>query len=198
MKLGEWIKEHKAIAIGGGLVLLILLYELFKGGSGGGSSSAAANAPVQIAALQSQANLQQAQLAAQSSVAGAQAQVANNQIQAQLAANEQNNLTQLLGPAIQENQAASIMQAQYQSQLAAEQAALNEVTAVQNGPVMGQAKTNVISAILGQGNVASFNNANAQSLAAQEQAYALTKISQNNLLGSLGQGLFSTAGGFLP
>lgn len=116
----EWLKKHKAAAIGGGVLALLVIYMLFRNSSGSSSSLGSA------IAQQNQGQLQMAELNAQESAASTQtqAQLAATEYSTQAQEQEQQDQLagQLVGTIVPGQEQTSI----YNNEISAEEQAYGE------------------------------------------------------------------------
>jgi hypothetical protein len=184
MNIGAWVKEHKAataaIVIGG----VGVLYLLTRGG--GGSSGGSADAASQIAELNANAQQVDAQVQAQQNEAQIQANAANEQVQASVQANQDTIAGQVAetaiaaqaqdyGEGVQGQVFNELISTGEQEQIAQDQltgtalndqyGAINNITSnlpkeAGKGQIIS-AGTNIIAELENQGNVGSYNQANA-------------------------------------
>lgn len=197
---GEFIAKHKvALGVGGAAVVLWLILR------GGGSSSAAgasSGSALQIAQLQAAQNVQMAQLQAQQNTATLGAQVQQNQNTDALQANQDALAAQIAETAFAantQNTQTTAQAALYKDLIdtgAQEQLATLNVQADLGAKAIALSghenyKTtaaNELALILGQGNIGSFNNANASENIA-------STITQGSIIKSIVGGASSVVGG---
>jgi hypothetical protein len=212
VNIGSWIKEHKAataaIVIGG--VGILYLLSSGSGGSGGSGDSASqiaelnANAQAQQASVQAQQNEAQIQANAQTeqteaSVQANQDTIAGQVAETAIAAQSTNYGTGVQGDILEDLINTGEQEQVSQNQLSGE--ALNDQFAVVNQASSAistesgkknliQANENTIATALGEGNVGSYNSANAS------EAIANT-LETGSILGSIIKGGSSIISGLL-
>jgi hypothetical protein len=206
----EFVKKHKVL-VGVGAAGLVLLYLLQSRSSGGASASGAVN-PLQVAQLQASQNLQMAQLQAQQNTATLGAQVQQNQTNEALQAEQDQLAAQVAATAFQfnaQNNQTSAQEAIYkdlidtgaqeqqaQYTLAGQEMSLTDTLAGQIVNTTNKAGhsglqetgANELALLLGQGNIGSYNSANASEQIA-------SSIETGQILSGLTKGAATVAGG---
>lgn len=191
----EWLKKHKAAAIGGGVLALLIVYLLFRN-SGASSSNSLGSAIAQ----QNQGQLQMAELNAQESAQSSQVQAELAASEYSTQAQEQEEQDQTVGSIAETIIPSQLQAGVYNNEISAEQAEYGEnvnyaeslepleeqalnISTEGNRAVTG---TNELALLLGEGNVGSFNISAEGSSAAASAAQS----SELNALTSLAQGIF--------
>lgn len=155
----EWLKKHKAAAIGGGVALLVVIYLLFRNNANSGSSLGSA------IAQQNQGQLQMAELNAQESASStqAQAQLAASEYSTQ--AQEQEAQDQTVGSLASEIVPQQLESGIYAQEIAAqeqEQESLipleNEALSISKQGNRAVTGVNELGLLLGEGSIPSFNS----------------------------------------
>lgn len=205
---GEFFKKHKAVvAIGaGGLVLLYLL----RGGSSSGSATGGGSA-LQIAALQSQQNLAQAQIQAQQNTQALGASVQMTQTNDALRAQDDQLAASLAAQDLQVKTAADVQNnttnaqeaiykelidtgaTEQQAQLGVQENLANTIVKQTNIPGrsgLQQTGANELALVFGQGNIGSYNAGTSSSQIANTLANASIWKSVIGTAGSVAGGLF--------
>ena len=198
---GEFIGKHKVLlGVGGAAVLLWLL--LKGGGSSGASSGSGGGNVAQIAQLEAAQNIQMAQLQAQQNTASLSASVQQNQNNDALQAAQDQLAAQVTGTAFAykaQSDQTSAQRAIYEDLIntgAQEQLATlgvqenlgSQAIALSGHDNYKTTAANELALILGQGNIGSFNQANASENIA-------STITQGSIIKGVLSGASSVVGG---